>query len=73
MKKTIRSTDHKAVIADSFEVLVDTDKARGPVIGLKVDPMDDAPFIIPIEFKAAKELALTIFKTLLFAAPELFA
>lgn len=72
MSKTIHSQDFAAVIADDFEVLVDTDKRRGQVIGLKVNPADAAPFIMPIDFSAAKELALLIFKTLLFVAPELF-
>jgi hypothetical protein len=40
MKQTIRSTDYKAVYAESFDVLVDP-KPRypaKPVIALKVDP-----------------------------------
>lgn len=72
MSKTIRSQDFAAVIADEFEVLVDTDKHRGQVIGLKVTPTDAEPFIMPIAFSTAKELSMMIFKTLLFAAPELF-
>jgi hypothetical protein len=72
LNKTINSTDYDTVIADSFEVLIDADKRRGPVIGLKIDPVDGKPFIVPIRFKAAKELPVTITKTLLFAAPEMF-
>jgi hypothetical protein len=72
MSKTIVSTDYETVVADSFEILVDTDKQRGPVIGLKIDPVDAKPFIVPIRFGAAKELAILITKTLLFAAPEMF-
>ena len=71
-KKTIHSEDFTAVIAESFEVLVDTDKRRGQVIGLKVDPVDGKPFIMPIQFRAAKSMAYKILQTLLFTAPELF-
>jgi hypothetical protein len=71
MNKTIRSTDYETVVADGFEILLDSDKRRGPVVGLKIDPVDGAPFIVPIKFEAAKELAILITKTLLFAAPEL--
>ncbi|OBH43372.1 hypothetical protein [Mycobacterium mantenii] len=69
---TIRSEDYAAVIADSFEVLVDDSKQRGPVIGLKIDPVDAEPFIIPMTFKAAKDVAMQIAKVLMFTAPELF-
>ncbi len=72
MKKTIRSEDFTAVIADSFETLVDTNKRRGALIGLKVNPVKGEPFIMPIEFKAAKGVAMNILRTLLFATPELF-
>lgn len=71
MHKTINSQDFAAVIADSFDVLVDLDKRRGQVIGLKVTPRDGDPFIMPIAFESAKQLALDIGKVLLFAAPEL--
>jgi hypothetical protein len=72
LNKTIRSDDYAAVIADHFEILVDTDKRRGPVIGLKVDPVDGKPFIVPMTYKAAKDVAMNIAKVLMFAAPELF-
>ncbi len=70
--KTVHSADYAAVIADSFDILVDTDKKRGPAIGLKVYPVDAEPFIMPIRFPAAKEIAVSIFKTLLVADPTLF-
>ncbi len=72
--KTIQSSDYASVIAESFDVLVDP-KPRfpaKPVIGLKVDPYEGSPFIMPIEYKASKELAMTILETLLAVAPELF-
>lgn len=72
MKNTIRSADYAAVVATSFEVLLDDNKERGQVIGFKVDPVDGEAFIMPMTFQAAKELALNIGKVLLFAAPELF-
>lgn len=73
MKNTIRSEDYAAVIADSFEVLIDADQRRGPVVGLKIDPIDGPAFICPMTYQAAKELALNIGKVLMFNAPELFA
>jgi hypothetical protein len=70
---TIKSTDYKQVIADSFEVLVDPSPANAaPAIGFMVYPVKGKPFIIPIEFGTAKELAVMITKTLLFNAPHLF-
>ncbi|TAM63546.1 hypothetical protein [Mycobacterium sp.] len=72
MNKTIHGADYAAVIADSFEILLDDDKDRGPVIGLRVDPVDAPAFIIPMTYQAAKDVALNIGKALLFAAPELF-
>jgi hypothetical protein len=72
MSKTIRSTDYEAVLAKEFEILLDTDQGRGPVIGLKVNPYDGKSFIMPITYPAAKAMAMDILKTLLFAAPELF-
>jgi hypothetical protein len=68
----VHSSEFAAVIADELEILIDTDEGRGPVIGLKVSPVDAPPFIMPLTFPCAKELALSIFKTLLFADPELF-
>ncbi|OBK80346.1 hypothetical protein [Mycobacterium sp. 1165178.9] len=72
MSKTIHSTHYKTVVAKEFEILVDTDEDRGPVIGLKVNPHNGRSFIMPITFPAAKAVAMDILKTLLFAAPELF-
>jgi hypothetical protein len=74
MKTLIKSTDFKEVIADGFEVLVDSNPAypAKPAIGLKVDPVDGEPFIMPIEFKAALDLVTLITQTLLHESPELF-
>jgi hypothetical protein len=70
----LKSTDYKEVIADSFEVLVDPKPKypAKPAIGLKVDPVKGEPFIMPIEFKTAKDLVMLITQTLLAEAPELF-
>lgn len=70
---TVYGKDHETVIADSFDILVDTDKRRGPVIGIKVDPRDGEPFIMPVAYTSAKALSEMILATLLDAAPELFA
>lgn len=73
--KTIKSTDCKQVVADSFELLVDPKPKRpgvNPAIGFKVDTVDGHAFIIPIEFGTAKSLAMMMLKTLLLNAPQLF-
>jgi hypothetical protein len=72
VNKTIKSTDYDTLIVDEFDILVDTDKKFGPVVGIKVTPRDGSAFIMPVAVEGAKELAFTIFKTCLFAAPELF-
>lgn len=70
MNKTIYSTDYRTVIAETFEVLVDDNKERGQVIGLLVEPVDGEPFILPVSFPAAKEIAMNIAKVLMFTAPD---
>jgi hypothetical protein len=71
--KTIKSTDYKTVIAENFEVLIDpAPKHAEPVIGLKIDPTRDRPFIVPMKYEAAKEIAELILRTLFSVAPELF-
>ncbi|ASW84798.1 hypothetical protein [Mycobacterium intracellulare] len=70
MHNTIRSTDYAAIVADSFEILVDDNKERRPVIGLKIDPRDRPAFIVPMTYQAAKDIALNIGKVLMFVAPE---
>jgi hypothetical protein len=70
----ITSTDFKQVIADGFEVLVDAKPKypAKPAIGLKVDPVNGESFIMPIEFKTARDLVALITQVLLAEAPELF-
>jgi hypothetical protein len=70
----ITSTDFKQVIADSFEVLVDAKPKypAKPAIGLKVDPVNGESFIMPVEFKTARDLVALITQVLLAEAPELF-
>jgi hypothetical protein len=68
----LRGKDFDSVIADSFEVLIDP-RRRGPVIGLKVDPVKAEPFIMPVTYGAAKSLADSILRILHAAAPEMFA
>jgi len=76
MKKTVLSTDYRQVYAESFDILVDP-KPRYPLkpaIALKVDPSDGGEsFIMPIDFRTAKELSTAILEQLLFHAPHLFA
>ncbi|AZP80788.1 hypothetical protein [Mycobacterium avium] len=76
MKQNIKSPDYRSVIADSFEVLVDSNPKHPakPVIGLNVDPIlgYGESFIMPIEFEAARDLAMLMMKTLMVEAPELF-
>jgi hypothetical protein len=74
LTKTIKSADYKAVIAAGFEVLIDRASRfpAKPAIGLKIEPVDGAPFITPIDFASAKELAMMILNALMANAPELF-
>jgi enhancing lycopene biosynthesis protein 2 len=69
----IRSNHYKSVVPDFLEVLVDSNRRRGPVIGLKVDPVKAESFIMPVTYGAAKSLADSILRTLHAAAPEMFA
>lgn len=71
MPSIIRSRNYKTVIPDYLEVLIDNNKQRGPVIGLKVDTAGGS-FIVPIVYEAAKDLSECILRTLLSVAPELF-
>jgi hypothetical protein len=68
----IRSRHYKSVVPDFLEVLIDSSRRRGPVIGLKVDPVKAEPFIMPVTYGAAKSLADSILRTLHAAAPEMF-
>jgi hypothetical protein len=72
--KTIYSNDHENIVAESFDVLIDPRPRNGqpPVIGLMVDPYEGKSFILPMPYHTAKEVAETIFRVLLQAAPELF-
>jgi len=65
----IQSTDYDTVVVDEFDILIDT---GNPVVGIKVTPRKGNAFIMPIALESAKELALGIFKTVLFTSPELF-
>lgn len=73
---TIKSDDYPAVLAESFDVLVDPRPRfpAKPVIGLMVHPFegDGQTFIMPMEYGAAKAVADCILQTLLSVAPELF-
>jgi hypothetical protein len=60
----------KTVTVDSFEVLVDT-TAR--VIGLRVDPVYGKPYVMPMAYDTANAMAECMIRTLLVAAPEMFA
>jgi hypothetical protein len=73
--RKVKSTDHRQVLAESFDILVDP-KPRHPLkpaIALKIDQIDGDSFIMPIAFDTAKELATAILEQLLFHAPHLFA
>lgn len=73
MTAVIHSKDFASVIAEQFEVLIDTDKSRGPVLAIKVDPLAAPAFIMPMDYSTAKALAKSIFRALYRYAPELFA
>jgi hypothetical protein len=63
------ANDHAATVGSATAAPRGTISA---VIGLKINPIDAPPFIAPLTFPAAKDMAMKILKTLLFAAPELF-
>jgi hypothetical protein len=68
------SADYRQIIAESFEVLIDPKPRNAKaVIGLKVNPRNERAFILPMEYPAAKELAEYLLRTVIAAAPELFA
>jgi len=47
--------------AKSFDILVDAKPEQGgPVIGLQIDPVAGASFIVPIAFGSAREMATMI-------------
>lgn len=77
--KNVKAVDYRHVYAD-FEVLVDTDpkaarpgaKKPRPVMGLKVNPVNDKPFIMPMDYECAKDVAESMLRTLLKVAPQLF-
>jgi hypothetical protein len=73
MNKMIQSSDYRSVIAESFDVLVDPNPPAGmpPVIGLKVDAYDGEPFIVPMRYEAAADIAQCIMQTLSRVAPHL--
>jgi hypothetical protein len=72
--KTIQSTDHDSIIAESFDVLIETQPRNGqpPVVGLMVKPRRGRSFILPMPYRTAKEMAETILRTLLAASPVMF-
>jgi hypothetical protein len=69
----IQSTDYSHVIAEEFDILVDPNPASGapPAIGLMVTPVADNPFIMPIPYEAAADIAQCILQTLSHVAPHL--
>jgi hypothetical protein len=58
----------------SIDVLVDPDPQDGspPVIGLRIEPVAGYPFVMPLTFESAREMASMILQTLIVAAPEMF-
>jgi hypothetical protein len=62
------SNEIGAIVADSFDFLVDSKKR---LIGLEVEPQDGDPFILPMSYETTEQVAMNILKMLLFHAPEM--
>lgn len=72
MKKTISDSRYKNVYAN-FEVLLQSNAIdREPTIAVKVNPTNSRSYLLPMDIQAAHDLALTLFKGVLAARPELF-
>lgn len=72
MKKTVSSRNYKNVIAKDFDVLVDPDPERGgPVVALKVEPRRDEAFLLPMDMRTARNIAVMMLETVYKVSPEL--
>ena len=70
--QTIKSRDYKTVFAKEFDILVDTDpKVGAPVLAIKVNPKGDKCFIMPLDYKSARDMAVMMLDTLMKVAPQL--
>ncbi|GBE65995.1 hypothetical protein MFM001_24570 [Mycobacterium sp. MFM001] len=74
IKRRLNPSGPGHIYAKSFDVLVDPQPKDGgdPVIGLQVEPVAGSPFILPIAFESAREIAEMMLKTLMCAKPEMF-
>jgi hypothetical protein len=70
----INSGQYDHVIADEFEILVDTKPPSGaaPAIGLMITPVNGETFIVPMTYEAALGVSTYIRQTLRKVAPQLF-
>ncbi|SBS76415.1 hypothetical protein MHPYR_310079 [uncultured Mycobacterium sp.] len=67
--KTIPSSRYRNVLAN-YEVLVEVNSTGHPVIALKADPMVGKPFLMPMEMRAARDMALMIIDTIVKVDPS---
>jgi thymidylate synthase ThyX len=66
--KNKKTGDIAAIVAESFDFLVD---AKKRLIGLEVEPKDGARFVLPMSYETAEQVAMNLLKMLLFHAPEM--
>ncbi|MEB3023921.1 hypothetical protein [[Mycobacterium] crassicus] len=60
---------YDSVSASRFDVVIDPDSPR---IGIRVQPHEGLPYVLPVEHQHAKWLAEDIITTVYARAPELF-
>lgn len=70
LRKTIKSCDHKTVLAKNFDVLADpTPKLGDPVVAVMVEPRRDESFIMPMDLRTARNLAVMLLDTVMQISP----
>lgn len=71
-RTTVHSSDYSkysSVLAD-FEVLADPNPSS-PLVALLARPVNAEPFLLPLDVRAARDLGLMLFDSVLAAAPAL--
>jgi hypothetical protein len=68
--QTIKSSNYKTVLAKNFDVLVDT-APNDPVMALMVEPVSGKKFILPMDLKSARDMAVMMLDTLMKVSPLL--
>ncbi|UMB71766.1 hypothetical protein [Mycobacterium paraterrae] len=61
----IKSEDHRQIFPEFIDVLVDPSTQYGQAIAFKVDPHRGESVIIPMAVETARELCVTLMRTLI--------